>query len=58
MRETNSTLIEYEKSESTETIAPTTTEATIAEMDIEDFRYGKDKPRRIEIRRKIVHDSG
>jgi hypothetical protein len=47
---------DYEPSESTEIIASKTEQEISAEVDIEDSLYGKDRPRRIKIRRKIVYD--
>lgn len=56
MSEKNVFPIEFEPDESTEIIVPKNIEEAIAEVDIEDSLYGKNKPRRIEIRREIVHD--
>lgn len=58
MRETNTASLDYETKESTEVPHLKSTTDTTAKMDIEDSLYGKDKPRRVKIERKIVSDSG
>ena len=58
MSETNANAspIDYESAESTTIVVPKSTKESIAEGVIEETLYGKNKPRRITIDRKIVHD--
>lgn len=58
MPEIDTSAIEYESSESTEILVPNGGKEAIAEVDIEEALYGKNKPRRVKIRREIIHDSG
>jgi hypothetical protein len=53
----NASPIEYESEESTAIVVPKGAKEAIAEGDIEESLYGKNKPRRVEIRREIIHDS-
>jgi len=48
--------IEYESAESTEVASPISTREVIAEANIEESLYGKNKPRRVTIDRKIAYD--
>jgi hypothetical protein len=54
--EDNASPIEYESGESTAIIVPKGTKEAIAEGDIEESLYGKNKPRRVKIDRKIAND--
>lgn len=58
MPETDALPIDYESGESTEILVPKSAKEAIAEVDIEESLYGKNKPRRVKIRREIIHDSG
>jgi hypothetical protein len=58
MPEKDASSIDYESDVSTNTVVLTGTKEITAEVDVEASLYGKNKPRRIKIRRKIVHDSG
>ncbi len=57
MNKTSVSPIEYGSGESTEIVVPKSAKEAIAEGAIEDALYGKNKPRRVKIRREIVHDS-
>lgn len=48
--------ITYESEDSTTMASPTNVIEETAEADIEEHLYGKNKPRRLAIERKIVHD--
>lgn len=56
MSEATASAVEYESGESTEVVIPKSAGEAIAEGVIEDSLYGKNKPRRVKIRREIVHD--
>jgi hypothetical protein len=56
MSEENDSSNEYAAPESTEISTPETTDIIEEEPKIDEMIYGKNKPRRVTIDRKITHD--